>query len=562
MKKIYIFGTGKGAERVYNYLKLDRCVVLGFIDNDKEHIGTEFMGKNVVSIEKIEKDYDYIIISTIKKEFISEIFQQLLNLNIFEEKIILFFEKNKVGNLEEYKDFIDVSAWKLFFVERELENWKRLVCEMDNKYSKMLGQLVTKEKVSIYIWGTGKGAKEILSYLYLNRCNILGYIDNNEEKSGQIFEGKPICSFNKIKQEYDYIIISTKILEYTRSILIQLEEYNVDADKVIPFYDNEKVIIKNQYADFVNIDSWRGVLLNREINNYERAFRIRIENMKYEIMDEVQNNKIVLPTIAPIEKTLDMIINQHCSIVRFGDGELGLIDKCRFHKFQKDDDGLAKRLHEVLNSNEPGCLVAIADNYGSLEKMTERGAESIRIYMTSGAREIQMKLLDLDREYHNAYLTRPYIYFKDKEHAGERFADIKRIWENKDVVIIEGHQTRLGVGNDLLDNTKSVRRILGPSTNAFDYYNQIVEEASKIEKTAIFLLALGPTATVLAYDLYKMGYQAIDIGHIDVEYEWYKLGVDNPVKLGNKYVCETPNGDEVEEISDKNYLAQIVARVY
>ena len=32
-------------------------------------------------------------------------------------------------------------------------------------------------------------------------------------------------------------------------------------------------------------------------------------------------------------------------------------------------------------------------------------------------------------------------------------------------------------------------------------------------KINYFLLALGPTATVLAYDLCKMGYQAVDIGH-------------------------------------------------
>jgi len=30
---------------------------------------------------------------------------------------------------------------------------------------------------------------------------------------------------------------------------------------------------------------------------------------------------------------------------------------------------------------------------------------------------------------------------------------------------------------------------------------------------------LGPTTTVLAYDLYKNGYQAIDIGHVDLEHE-------------------------------------------
>ena len=37
----------------------------------------------------------------------------------------------------------------------------------------------------------------------------------------------------------------------------------------------------------------------------------------------------------------------------------------------------------------------------------------------------------------------------------------------------------------------------------------------------MIIIALGPTATVLAYDLAKEGYQALDMGHFDIEYEWY-----------------------------------------
>ena len=35
------------------------------------------------------------------------------------------------------------------------------------------------------------------------------------------------------------------------------------------------------------------------------------------------------------------------------------------------------------------------------------------------------------------------------------------------------------------------------------------------------LIALGPTATILAYDLAEKGVQALDVGHIDIEYEWF-----------------------------------------
>lgn len=36
------------------------------------------------------------------------------------------------------------------------------------------------------------------------------------------------------------------------------------------------------------------------------------------------------------------------------------------------------------------------------------------------------------------------------------------------------------------------------------------------------IVVLGPTATVLAYDLAKAGYQALDIGHLGKAYDWLK----------------------------------------
>lgn len=572
MKKIIIWGTGKGAKKLIRILKKENCDIVCFVDNDVEKRKSGFMEHEVKALEDIPRSFDYIIISNMRQAAIKDIRNQLSDNGVAVKKVISFWDRNSIQDFDTYDEFINISEWKVYFLEREVENWKKLVCELDEKYSKIIQKKVVIDcpaqeqpqkikKPRVYIFGTGKGAKEILGYLFKDNCKILGFLDNNEKKQGQLFFDRPIIDFKQI-EDFDYIIISTKILESTRSIFEQLLENNISEEKIIPFFDTEKVFIKNEFDYFINTDSWRSVLLTREVNSYECLFKMKIENMKYEIIDELKNQKILLPQIAPIEHTLDLIINKHCSIVRFGDGELGLIDKQRFHKFQKDDDQLAKRLYEVLQSKEERCLVAIADNYGSLDKMTERGAESIRRYMTSGARELHMRLLDMNREYHNAYITRPYIYFKDKENAGERFENIKKIWENRDLVIIEGHMTRLGVGNDLLDNAKSIRRILGPGVNAFDFYDQIMKEAFKIQKDVLFLVALGPTATVMAYDLFKAGYQAIDIGHIDVEYEWYRRGCENPVKLENKYVCEVVNGDEVEEEKDLRYLNQVIARIY
>ena len=55
-----------------------------------------------------------------------------------------------------------------------------------------------------------------------------------------------------------------------------------------------------------------------------------------------------------------------------------------------------------------------------------------------------------------------------------------------------------------------------------------------MKKNKLILIALGPTATVLSYDLNKLGYQAIDIGHADIEYEWYLRKAKKKIPIKNK----------------------------
>jgi Domain of unknown function (DUF1792). len=121
------------------------------------------------------------------------------------------------------------------------------------------------------------------------------------------------------------------------------------------------------------------------------------------------------------------------------------------------------------------------------------------------------------------------------------------------VIFVEGSKSRLGVGNDLFCNTKSIRRVICPPTNAFEKYDQIVNATINVcNKESLILVALGHTATIMACDFHKSGYQAIDIGHIDVEYEWYLLKAKSKVAIKNKYVNEVESGRVVSDCMDKN----------
>ena len=173
-----------------------------------------------------------------------------------------------------------------------------------------------------------------------------------------------------------------------------------------------------------------------------------------------------------------------------------------------------------------------------------------------------VRLLKHNRKYYSTQITRFYLDYKDKSHTAEYVKELKKIWDGRDVVIIEGMQSRLGVGNDLFDNMKSIQRIICPSENAFDIYDKILNEALKIDKNKLVMLALGPTATVLSYDLAKAGYQAVDIGHVDIEYEWFLRKATTKIKIEHKYVTEVKDGrTNIEDVNDEKYKKEIIATI-
>ena len=167
--------------------------------------------------------------------------------------------------------------------------------------------------------------------------------------------------------------------------------------------------------------------------------------------------------------------------------------------------------------------------------------------------------LEENRIYGDTQFTRFYMDLKDKSSSAQIIGEIKSLWKNRDVIIVEGKESRLGVGNDLFIDSNSVRRIICPAENAYCYYDRILCETKKLGRDYLFIIALGPTATVLAYDLSREGFQAIDMGHIDIEYEWFLRQSSSKIAIKGKYVneCHTRGG----VVDDGVYLSQIIAIV-
>lgn len=300
------------------------------------------------------------------------------------------------------------------------------------------------------------------------------------------------------------------------------------------------------------------------VNEYCQYLQTKLDNMKYELLDPKNSHKdYFYPQFRSNEETLRLIVEEKKSLARFGDGEFAIAFQIPRQGFQRLDDKLAERIWEVMKADTPeNLLIGIADNYGSLDRFGEQAAQSIRMYMTEETRRQHEQIIPSGRIYSDAYITRPYVMYKDvfTDAPGKRFEALKQIWKNKKVVVVEGAQTRLGVGNDLFEQAGEVRRILAPATSSFDRYEEIYQECLRQGDWAeLFLLAIGPSSGVLAYDLTLQSYQAVDVGHIDLEYEWFLAGKGTRVSIPCKYNNEIEGGDLVEELHDPVYDSQIIA---
>ena len=193
----------------------------------------------------------------------------------------------------------------------------------------------------------------------------------------------------------------------------------------------------------------------------DKAIDAAFNNIKYELYNEFEKDtsKFIYPQIESADKTIEKILNGK-SICRFGDGEFAIMSGKNRQKFQLLTEELQKRLIEVFESNDDNIIIGIADTYGSLEKYNSEGKFGVRIYMTEEVRKEHYNFIDMNRIYADTYLTRPYVIHADNntDAPRKRFEKLKKIWDGKRLLIIEGEKTRMGVGNDLFNNAVALYR--------------------------------------------------------------------------------------------------------
>lgn len=220
-----------------------------------------------------------------------------------------------------------------------------------------------------------------------------------------------------------------------------------------------------------------------------------------------------------IDETLDVLLHSNKSMVRFGDGEIVMIKGIDL-MLQQASPEIGKGLSEILGYAYDDLLVTIPDIFESLSDHHKASKEFWKDHLLF-CRETYETYCNPNRTYGSTFVSRCYYFAKDRSSCGRWFEKIRKIWENKDIVVVEGTKTHNGVGNDLLALAGSVERIICPPKDAYGSLERILSACRQYDKDRVFLLSVGVAAKFIAYELFQDGYRVLDIGNLDMEYEWF-----------------------------------------
>jgi len=204
-------------------------------------------------------------------------------------------------------------------------------------------------------------------------------------------------------------------------------------------------------------------------------------------------------------ETVERIASTGESFARFGDGELRLMLRHSYQlKFQKNSPALRSSLQKVLKSPHPSVLLGFPSVYRDLHGSA----------VWSDIWPQVAPLVEGKQTFGNSHVSRPLFF---QQYGSDGVDAWRAVWENQDVCVITGRDSRFEAVPALFSSARSVRAVESLAMNAFDDIERLLDPGV-LGSADVFLISLGPAGTVLADRLAAVGHRALDVGHISDSY--------------------------------------------
>ncbi len=256
-------------------------------------------------------------------------------------------------------------------------------------------------------------------------------------------------------------------------------------------------------------------LLRNRLENQE-FLKLTYEDVLENCLYYLPNTDVPRPNMYGISETLKLLVDKDFSIARYGDGELRIMRGSGI-KFQEYSESLAERLTEILKNKNKKLLVGIPHIYFYPHYVphANKAEKDYRYFNVPKLRRQTLANIDLTTKYCAAEIS---TLFGSSKETYDAF---RCIWNGKEIAVVTCKSLWDGVQYNIFDNAKKIHNVWVPNKHAWSENDRVLSEVSTLPKETLIILMCGPAATVWADDLSKMGYRALDIGHVLKGYDFF-----------------------------------------
>lgn len=281
-----------------------------------------------------------------------------------------------------------------------------------------------------------------------------------------------------------------------------LGSINVNLDKAVQLLARQSKIIEDQSRNIAKLqsESWEQARMLEVIG------RIELQDVLVEVRHHIQARQMSM-----METVNELAAGK--SIARWGDGEIKLMLQPEFDlMFQNSSPKLASDLRTLMisyDSVSSNLMLALPTVY------------TTRLWMgiwSENWHELKPILQASKSRWANTHISRPSFF---QRHGRDAVDAWRNVWEGKRVCVVAGKGSRFEMIPELFDNVASVVRVDSEPTDAYPTLEDLQQRLDAVDDVDTFLIALGPSGTVLAGRLASelAGFrQAVDIGHLASSY--------------------------------------------
>ena len=267
-------------------------------------------------------------------------------------------------------------------------------------------------------------------------------------------------------------------------------------------------------------------------------------------------------------KTMRYLSVSKKDFIRFGDGEIKWMNCVGSNSFEPISESLKDELMSLTNIEDQNLLFGINSRI-FLKRMLFKDKKTKEYYYRFSKRfhDFLLNTFSPNHYYLEGSISWHFRETKhSKNHYKKYFNYAKRLWNNLDVLIVEGSEVRNGVGNDLFDNARSIKRIHCPQQCSFEKKDLICNSIIKAIKNYnfdIILFSIGPTSKIIIESLRhkKTKARLLDFGSFDLDYTFFINNQKTPCKINVKNVpfLDDKSGKQIVlDFDEKTYNQQVV----